>query len=62
MYAHKSSNSVAAVLTDVSASKFVCHMGILPEIDRAWITLDHKLFLWDYVEGFVVHGIDSAFH
>lgn len=32
-------------------SKFVCHMGIMTEIERAWISLDHKLFLWDYVEG-----------
>ncbi|KAL5535480.1 hypothetical protein ACEPAF_3574 [Sanghuangporus sanghuang] len=28
-----------------------CRMGIMPEIERAWITMDHKLFLWDYVEG-----------
>ncbi|KAI5123612.1 hypothetical protein M0805_003428 [Coniferiporia weirii] len=33
------------------SSKFVCHMGIMTEIERAWITLDHKLFLWDYIEG-----------
>ncbi|KAH8120271.1 nucleoporin [Phellopilus nigrolimitatus] len=33
------------------SSKFECHMGIMTEIERAWITLDHKLFLWDYVEG-----------
>ena len=26
-------------------------MGLLPEIGRAWITMDHRLFLWDYVEG-----------
>lgn len=26
-------------------------MGLLPEIDRAWITINHKLFLWDYVDG-----------
>ena len=23
----------------------------MPEIDRAWVTIDNKLFLWDYVEG-----------
>ncbi|THH08723.1 hypothetical protein EW145_g2498 [Phellinidium pouzarii] len=33
------------------SSKFLCHMGIMTEIERAWIALDHKLFLWDYVEG-----------
>ncbi|EJD04002.1 nucleoporin [Fomitiporia mediterranea MF3/22] len=32
-------------------SKFICHMGIMAEIERAWIALDHKLFLWDYIEG-----------
>ncbi|TDL28525.1 nucleoporin [Rickenella mellea] len=34
-----------------NSSKFICHMGILTDIERAWITMDHKLFLWDYVEG-----------
>ncbi|KAJ7783706.1 nucleoporin [Mycena maculata] len=27
------------------------HMGLMPGIERAWISIDHKLFLWDYVEG-----------
>ncbi|KAJ7630864.1 nucleoporin [Roridomyces roridus] len=27
------------------------HMGLMPEIERAWISIDHKLFLWDYMEG-----------
>ncbi|KAI6047699.1 nucleoporin [Pisolithus marmoratus] len=27
------------------------HMGLLPEIERVWISIDHKLFLWDYIEG-----------
>ncbi|KAJ7932473.1 nucleoporin [Mycena leptocephala] len=27
------------------------HMGLMPEIERAWISIDHKLFLWDYIEG-----------
>lgn len=25
-------------------------MGIFPEIDRAWMTIDNKLFLWDFQE------------
>ncbi|KAI0274723.1 nucleoporin [Gloeopeniophorella convolvens] len=29
----------------------VSHMGLLSEIDRVWVAIDHKLFLWDYVEG-----------
>ncbi|CED85089.1 Nuclear pore complex, Nup155 component (D Nup154, sc Nup157/Nup170) [Phaffia rhodozyma] len=27
-----------------------CFMGIFPEIDRAWMTIDNKLFLWDFGE------------
>ncbi|KAF8647929.1 hypothetical protein AX16_006461 [Volvariella volvacea WC 439] len=27
------------------------HMGLMPDIGRVWITIDHKLFLWNYVEG-----------
>ncbi|OZJ03036.1 hypothetical protein BZG36_03265 [Bifiguratus adelaidae] len=26
-------------------------MGLLPEINRAWITVDNKLFLWNYIDG-----------
>lgn len=29
------------------------HMGLIPEIERVWISIDHKLFLWDYVDGLV---------
>ncbi|KAI0695140.1 nucleoporin [Cytidiella melzeri] len=27
------------------------HMGLLPELERVWISIDHNLFLWDYMEG-----------
>ncbi|THH34060.1 hypothetical protein EUX98_g164 [Antrodiella citrinella] len=27
------------------------HMGLLPEIERAWISIDSGLFLWDYIDG-----------
>ncbi|KAJ2855791.1 hypothetical protein J3B02_001979, partial [Coemansia erecta] len=27
-----------------------CFMGLFPEIKRAWITVDHRLFLWNYEE------------
>ncbi|KAJ2920291.1 hypothetical protein MD484_g125, partial [Candolleomyces efflorescens] len=27
------------------------HMGLLPDIERVWISIDHKLFLWDYNDG-----------
>ncbi|KAF6766148.1 nucleoporin Nup157/170 [Ephemerocybe angulata] len=26
-------------------------MGIFPEIERVWISIDNKLFLWDYIDG-----------
>lgn len=29
------------------------HMGLMPEIERVWISIDHKLFLWDYNDGYV---------
>lgn len=29
-----------------------CCMGIFPEIQRAWITLNNRLLLWDYTEGY----------
>jgi hypothetical protein len=28
-------------------------MGLLSEIERVWVAIDHKLFLWDYVDGCV---------
>ncbi|WAQ92935.1 hypothetical protein PtA15_17A417 [Puccinia triticina] len=28
-----------------------CLMGIFPEIQRAWFTVDNRLFLWDYTDG-----------
>ncbi|KAI0094802.1 nucleoporin [Irpex rosettiformis] len=27
------------------------HMGLMPELERVWISIDHNLFLWDYMEG-----------
>lgn len=35
-------------------------MGLMPEIDRAWVTIDNKLFLWDYVEGCADHPLHSS--
>jgi nuclear pore complex protein Nup155 len=26
-------------------------LGLFPELDRAWITVDEKLFIWDYQHG-----------
>ncbi len=38
-------------LTFVAGTSVNSHMGLMPEIERAWISIDHKLFLWDYIEG-----------
>ncbi|KAF9481024.1 nucleoporin [Pholiota conissans] len=27
------------------------HMGLMSEIERVWVSIDHKLFLWDYMDG-----------
>ena len=35
------------------AAHVTTHMGILPDIERVWVTVDHKLFLWDYNDGYV---------
>jgi hypothetical protein len=26
-------------------------MGLFPEIQRAWLTIDNRLFLWNYEDG-----------
>jgi nuclear pore complex protein Nup155 len=28
-------------------------MGLFEDIDRAWFTVDRKLFLWNYNDGYV---------
>ncbi|GAA5897181.1 hypothetical protein JCM5296_002246 [Sporobolomyces johnsonii] len=28
-----------------------CTMGLLPEIGRSWVTVDHRLLLWDWADG-----------
>lgn len=39
-------------LTRHIATSVTTHMGLMPELDRVWISIDHNLFLWDYVEGY----------
>ncbi|GAA99883.1 uncharacterized protein L969DRAFT_51354 [Mixia osmundae IAM 14324] len=34
--------------TQYDLNRARCAMGIFPEISRAWITVDHRLFLWEY--------------
>ncbi|KAI0757109.1 nucleoporin [Daedaleopsis nitida] len=34
-----------------TSTNLATHMGLLPDIERVWIAIDHNLFLWDYVDG-----------
>ncbi|KAJ2701379.1 hypothetical protein H4218_001444 [Coemansia sp. IMI 209128] len=36
-----------------------CFMGLFPEIKRAWITVDHRLFLWNYEEESDFYSFDD---
>jgi nuclear pore complex protein Nup155 len=36
-------------------------MGLMPEIERVWISIDHKLFLWDYNDGYVMKHVIVSF-
>ncbi|KAK4532652.1 hypothetical protein CCYA_CCYA13G3509 [Cyanidiococcus yangmingshanensis] len=47
----------AALLAQYQYLESKSFMGLLPEIGRAWLSIDHRLFLWDYIEGsdFVVY-------
>ena len=38
----------------MTATSVTTHMGLMPELERVWISIDHNLFLWDYTEGCVV--------
>lgn len=59
-----SSSCVArrSVLTPRLVANAISHMGLMPEIDRAWVTIDNKLFLWDYVEGCVQRPLHPIKH
>ncbi|GJQ14113.1 hypothetical protein GpartN1_g5904.t1 [Galdieria partita] len=37
-----------ALVEQYSYVESKCFMGIFPEIERAWFTVDNKLFLWNY--------------
>ena len=34
-----------------SVKHLTAKMGLFEEIERAWFTVDNKLFLWDYTDG-----------
>ncbi|KAJ1856472.1 hypothetical protein LPJ73_002174, partial [Coemansia sp. RSA 2703] len=36
-----------------------CFMGLFPEIKRVWITVDHRLFLWNYEDESDFYSFDD---
>lgn len=40
-----------ALLEQYSAMNIKCFMGLFPEINRAWMSIDNKIFLWSYKNG-----------
>ena len=38
---------------DAVVKHLTAKMGLFEEIERAWFTVDNKLFLWNYNDGFV---------
>mmetsp|Transcript_15485 Transcript_15485/g.31331 ORF Transcript_15485/g.31331 Transcript_15485/m.31331 type:complete len:1333 (-) Transcript_15485:789-4787(-) len=37
-----------------------CFIGLLPEIHRAWFTIDTRLFLWNYADGLDLYPFEGA--
>ncbi|KAG2195840.1 hypothetical protein INT47_012381 [Mucor saturninus] len=37
-----------SIQTQMGGLQFRCFMGLFPEIGRAWLTIDHRLFIWNY--------------
>ena len=35
-------------------------MGLFEDIDRAWFTIDNKLFLWNYTDGYARASLIGA--
>jgi len=36
---------------NIDAQNFHRKLGIFPEINQVWVTIDQEFFLWDYSEG-----------
>lgn len=39
------------LLSQFEGKECKCFMGLLPEIGRVWMTVDNRLFLWDFATG-----------
>lgn len=42
------------LLIMVEATNIQTHLGLLPDLERVWISIDSTLLLWDYVDGYVI--------
>lgn len=64
LFQHYSSNVsrflASLLLTFQLDTNVNTRMGLMPEIERTWISVENKLLLWDYVEGCVCFFIYSA--
>lgn len=45
--------SLMLLFCTVEADVQYCHMGLFPEIYRAWMTIDSDIYLWDFRDGCV---------
>lgn len=34
-----------------------CMMGLFPEIERAWLTIDSDIYVWVYKDGYVITSL-----
>lgn len=49
-----------AFVAQYSSFQYKSFMGLFPEIGRAWLTADTRLFLWSYGEDAVLRGAPAA--
>lgn len=41
-------NQYQSIFDFITALQSRCFMGIFPEINRVWISIDNRLYLWNY--------------
>jgi Nup133 N terminal like/Non-repetitive/WGA-negative nucleoporin C-terminal len=49
-----------AFVSQYSSFQYKSFMGLFPEVGRAWLTADTRLFLWSYAEDRVLRGAPAA--
>lgn len=50
------------ILQEVSRAEIKSNMGLLPELDRCWICIDNRLFIWNYNNPIDYQSIDEIKH